>query len=153
MAHRKVYSAEFKQQAVQLAQQPGNTNQGIAHDLGISQSSLSGWIKAAREHGSLAFPGQGVARLTVEQEKIKRLEKELAMLRQEREILKAAAVFLGRTAPVWGLPAGLPRKQSEIPVCTRSAAPVSSADAVPGHGRDRKWIPLMASQTANKGRA
>ncbi len=52
----------------------------------------------AREHGSLAFPGQGVARLTVEQEKIKRLEKELATLRQEREILKAAAVFLGRTA-------------------------------------------------------
>ena len=98
MAHRKVYSAEFKQQAVQLAQQPGNTNQGIAHDLGISQSSLSGWIKAAREHGSLAFPGQGVARLTVEQEKIKRLEKELAMLRQEREILKAAAVWFAKEA-------------------------------------------------------
>ena len=41
MAHRKVYSAEFKQQAVQLAQQLGNTNQGTLHDLGISQSALS----------------------------------------------------------------------------------------------------------------
>ena len=30
-----------QQQAVQLAQQPGNTNQGIASDLGISQSALS----------------------------------------------------------------------------------------------------------------
>ena len=36
MAHRKVYSAEFKQQAVQLAQQPGNTNKGIAHTVGWS---------------------------------------------------------------------------------------------------------------------
>ena len=35
MAHRKVYTPEFKQQAVQLAQQPGNTNQRIASDLGI----------------------------------------------------------------------------------------------------------------------
>ena len=77
MAHRKVYTPEFKQQAVQLAQQPGNTNQGIASDLGISQSALSSWIKAAKEHGSLAFPGQGIARLTPEQETIKRLEREL----------------------------------------------------------------------------
>ena len=61
MAHRKVYTPEFKQQAVQLAQQPGNTNQGI-----ISQSALSSWIKAAKEHGSLAFPGQGVERMTPE---------------------------------------------------------------------------------------
>ena len=100
MAHRKVYSAEFKQQAVQLAQQLGNTNQGIAHDLRISQSALSCWIKAAREHGSLAFPGQGVARLTPDQETIKRLKRELEILRQEREILKSAAVFLGKTAPM-----------------------------------------------------
>ena len=53
MAHREVYTAEFKQQAVQLAQQPGNTNQGIASDLGISQSALSrGWFKEAATKGS-----------------------------------------------------------------------------------------------------
>jgi transposase-like protein len=39
MAHRKVYTPEFKQQAVQLARQPGNPNQGIPSDLGIRQSS------------------------------------------------------------------------------------------------------------------
>ncbi len=100
MTHRKVCTPEFKQQAVRLAQQPGNTNQGIANDLGVSQSALSSWIKAAKEHGSLAFPGQGIARLTPEQETIKRLEKELATLRQEREIPKAAAVFLGKAAPM-----------------------------------------------------
>ena len=83
-------------QAVHLAQQSGNTNQGIASDLGISQSALSSWIKAAKEHGSLAFPGQGVARLTPEQETIKRLERELVTLRQEREILKSAAIWFAK---------------------------------------------------------
>lgn len=29
MTHREVHSAEFEQSAVQLAQQPGNTNQNI----------------------------------------------------------------------------------------------------------------------------
>ncbi len=96
--HTKVWTHEFKQQAVQLAQQPGNTNQGIASDLGISQSALSSWIKAAKEHGSLAFPGQGIARLTPEQETIKRLERENEILRQERSILKAAAVWFAKEA-------------------------------------------------------
>ncbi|WP_456832511.1 transposase [Deinococcus sp. UYEF24] len=123
---------EFKQQAVQLAQQPSNANQGIASDLGISQSALSSWIKAANEYGSLAFPGQGVARLTPEEESIKRLERELVTWRQEMEILKSAAIFLGRTAPVWGLPAGWPRKQNDLPVCARPAAPVSSRGTVLG---------------------
>ena len=40
MAHREVYTPEFKQQAVQLAQQPGNTNQGTASHLRISGSAL-----------------------------------------------------------------------------------------------------------------
>lgn len=34
MTHHKVYTPEFKHQAVQLAKQSGNTNQGIANDLG-----------------------------------------------------------------------------------------------------------------------
>ena len=104
MAHRKVYTPEFKQQAVQLAQQLGNTNQGIASDLGISQSALSSWIKAAKEHGSLAFPGQGVARLTPEQETVKRLERELVTLRQEREILKSAAIWFAKEATLLAVP-------------------------------------------------
>jgi len=96
MAYRKVYTPEFKQQAVGLAQHPGNTNQGIASDMGVSQSALSSWNKAAKEHGSLAFPGQGVARLTLEQETIKRLERELITLRQERKILKSAAIWFAK---------------------------------------------------------
>ena len=47
MAHGKVYPPSSKWRAVQLARQTGNTNQGIASDLGISQAALSNSIKAA----------------------------------------------------------------------------------------------------------
>jgi len=35
MGTRKTYTAEFKQQAVELARQDGHTVEGIARDLGI----------------------------------------------------------------------------------------------------------------------
>jgi len=98
MANRKVYTPEVKQQTVQLAQQLGNTNEGSANDLRISQSALSSWIKAAKEPYSSAFPGPGVPRLAPGQETIKRLEHELVMLRQEREILKSVAIWFAKEA-------------------------------------------------------
>ena len=47
-AHRKVWTHESEQQAVPLARKLGNTDQGIAIDLGISQSALSSRIKAVK---------------------------------------------------------------------------------------------------------
>lgn len=99
MGTRRTYSAEFKQQAVELTRQPGNTVEGIARDLGVGRSTLQHWLRAAREHGQLAFPGQGKARLTPEQEEIKRLKRENEVLRQEREILKSAAVWFAKQNP------------------------------------------------------
>lgn len=96
MGTRKTYDAEFKQKAVELARQEGNTVEGIARDLGVGRSTLQNWVTADKKHGPLAFPGKGKARLTPEQEEIKRLKKELETLRQEREILKAAAVWFAK---------------------------------------------------------
>uniref|UniRef100_UPI001669681E transposase n=1 Tax=Deinococcus malanensis TaxID=1706855 RepID=UPI001669681E len=70
--------------------------EGIAKDLGICRSTLQKWLSAADQHGSLAFPGHGKARLTPEQEEIKRLKRENELLRQEREILKSAAVWFAK---------------------------------------------------------
>lgn len=96
MGTRKTYSAEFKCQATGLATQPDHTVDEIARDLGIGRSTLSNWIRMAREHGELAFPGKGKARLTPEQEELKRLRKEVETLRQERDILKSAAVWFAK---------------------------------------------------------
>ena len=96
MGTRKTYDAEFKRRAALLTRQEGNTVEGIARDLGIGRSTLQNWVTADKQHGPLAFPGKGKARLTPEQEEIKRLKRENEILRQEREILKAAAVWFAK---------------------------------------------------------
>jgi len=95
MTNRKTYTTQFKQDAVRLAESTGNVS-GTARNLGISDSVLRKWIKAAQQQGVRAFPGHGRQFLTPEQEEIKRLRAENEILRQEREIRKKAAAFFAK---------------------------------------------------------
>lgn len=95
MTNRRTYTAEFKRDAVRLAQSTENIT-SAARDLGIGLSALRKWIKAAQDAGGQAFPGQGHQALTTEQQELKRLRKENEILRQEREILKKAAAFFAK---------------------------------------------------------
>ena len=56
---QKTYTAEFKREAVQLAQTSGKPITQIARELGISDTSIHQWRKEMTEHGSEAFPGSG----------------------------------------------------------------------------------------------
>ncbi|GHO90784.1 hypothetical protein KSF_008320 [Reticulibacter mediterranei] len=56
---QKVYSKEFKEEAVRLAQTSGKPIAQIARELGISDSAIHGWRKELAEHGEEAFPGKG----------------------------------------------------------------------------------------------
>ncbi|RJF75703.1 transposase [Deinococcus cavernae] len=96
MTTRKNYTAEFKRQAIELAQRPDIGPSRAARDLGISLSALSRWRKQAEQQGSHAFPGHGRTAMTPQEQEIKRLQKELEILRQEREILKKAAAFFAK---------------------------------------------------------
>jgi transposase len=82
------YTKEFKQQAVTLFQTSGKSKTQIARDLGISDSALSKWCKEFENQGQEAFPGKG--RQTAIEEEMKRLKREVEILRQERDILKKA---------------------------------------------------------------
>ena len=96
---KKTYSIEFKLQAVNLAQQPDMTICQAARDLGVSPSGLTKWVNQANSHQALgrpAFTGRGVAALSESEQRIKDLERENAVLRQEREILKAAAKYFAK---------------------------------------------------------
>jgi transposase len=89
---RRTYTREFKIEAVQLLQRSGKTQREIADELGVSSSSLSRWKRKYGEDGEEAFPGHG--NLTPEKERIRQLEREAEILRQERDILKkAVAIF------------------------------------------------------------
>ena len=89
----RVYTKEFKIQAVSLATQPDMSINQAALDLGIPSQTLNTWVRHSKRTDRPAFIGRGVQALSEHEKRIKDLERENAVLRQEREILKAAAKF------------------------------------------------------------
>ena len=85
---RRVYTAEFKREAVRLLESSGKAATQVARDLGIGHSCLLRWKQRLTEDGEQALPGHG--RMTPEQGRIRELERENLVLRQERDILKEA---------------------------------------------------------------
>jgi len=90
---QKVYTREFKEEAVRLAQTSGKPITQIAREMGISDSSMHGWRKELAQHGEEAFPGSG--HQTSLEEENRRLKRELERVQQERDILKkAVSIFV-----------------------------------------------------------
>ena len=83
----RIYTKEFKTQAVQLATQPGMSVNQAAQDLGIPTQTLNTWVRHSKRTDRPAFTGRGVPALTEQEKRIKDLERENAVLRQEREIV------------------------------------------------------------------
>ena len=90
-AKRKIYTAEFKREAVSLITHHGYGVSEAARNLGIHATMLRKWQRTVEQQGAHAFPGNG--RLSPEQEELQRLRQENKRLRMEREILKKAALF------------------------------------------------------------
>lgn len=82
------YPQEFKIEAVRLYKQCGKSLREVADDLGVSTNALREWIKRVDIE---AGTREGLAQ--AEREELKRLRREVKILREEREILKKAAVF------------------------------------------------------------
>jgi transposase len=83
---QKVYTKEFKAEAVRLVQTSGKSITQIARELGISDSAIHNWRKELTEHGKEAFPGKGYQ--TALEEENRHLKQELERVQQERDILK-----------------------------------------------------------------
>jgi transposase len=81
---------EFRREAVRLALTSGRTRREIAEDLGIGLSTLTRWLgqeRDVREASEVPVDLHG---------ELKRLRRENAVLKQERDILKKAAAFFAR---------------------------------------------------------
>ena len=94
---RRQYDAEFKRNAIKLANEPGRTTNGVEKALGISQGLIGRWRNQMENHGELAFPGLGIEALTEEQKQIKELKNQLKDAELERDILKKAVAIFSRT--------------------------------------------------------
>src|SRR5215470_9669289 len=89
---RRVYTKEFKAEAVALAEKREKPISKIAMDLGLNENVLRRWMQRTREaagDGLQAFPGHGRPR----DAELARLRKEVKSLREVNEILKKAAVI------------------------------------------------------------
>ena len=93
---RRKYTEEFKREAVELSYNCGKSVDEVAHDFGISRSVLNRWRREAKQLGQQAFPGHGVQKLTPLEEENLRLKRELAIVTEEREILKKAVTIFSK---------------------------------------------------------
>ncbi len=83
---KREFTKEFKEQAVKLVVEQGVKIVQVAQDLGIGHSTVSRWVREARENGKNAFPGKG--NLLPWDEEKRELEKRLRRAETERDILK-----------------------------------------------------------------
>jgi transposase len=90
--HRKTYTKEFKESAVELYKSGDKTLHEISAELGMHPENIRRWLKESREGETKnvkVFPGHGNRR----DEEVYRLRKEVAELREINEILKKATAF------------------------------------------------------------
>jgi transposase len=95
---RRVYTKEFKAEAVALAEKREKPVSQVAKDLGLNESMLRRWVHESREAaggGATAFTGHGRPR----DEELARLRKENKALKAANEILKKAAVIFAQGEP------------------------------------------------------
>ena len=95
----KVYSEDFRREAVRLTESGAKSLTQIARELGIHLETLRGW---RRRYGKAAAPeaenGAVPAVVPSLEEENRRLRRENARLLEEREILKKATAFFAKDA-------------------------------------------------------
>jgi transposase len=93
---RKTYTREYKLEAVRLTTEDSLSVTQVARDLGLHANMLRKWRRQLQSDPQDAFPGKG--RMKPLEEEIHRLRRENTQLREERDFLKKAAVWLAREA-------------------------------------------------------
>ena len=94
------YTEEFKKSAIQLSLNSEKSAMQIAEELGMSNKTLYAWLRGyRREHNLESTSKTRVVKSNTSEslsEENKRLRKELATIKKEREILKKAAAYFAK---------------------------------------------------------
>ncbi len=93
MGRRSKYPEVFRREAVALALSSDDSRASVARRLGVNETTLRNWV------ADLAGEARQVDPLAVsvsEFEELRRLRREVAELRTEREILRKAAAYFAQ---------------------------------------------------------
>jgi transposase len=88
---RRTFTPEFKQQIVQLYTN-GKPKKDIIEEYQLSKSIIDTWIKQNQQSGSFKAKDNR----TEEENELIKLRKEIKQLQMENDILKQAALIIGR---------------------------------------------------------
>ena len=93
---RRSFTKEFKLEAIRLAETSGKAVSRLEKELGLSSGLLRLWLRQYREEGDVALLGKGAQ--DAERVRVRELERELAVVRQERDILKKAVSIFSQAS-------------------------------------------------------
>ncbi len=100
---RRTFTDEFRRSAVELMRQrrrEGASLAQIGRELAVRPALLWEWARKldGRGTGQVEAPGVAPASETLDEE-VRRLRREVARLREERDFAKKAAAFFARESP------------------------------------------------------
>ena len=91
---RRLFTEDFKREAIKLVTEQHLNVAAADRQLDVAPKSILSWI-AESERGELKA-SLGAAKLTADQHRIGELERELAIAREERDILKKATAYFAK---------------------------------------------------------
>jgi len=86
---RRKFDEQYKREAVRFLEETGRPLRDVATELGVSEQALSRWRQTYGD-------GTGEALSPSEAAELRRLRREVEILRQERDFLKKATAYFAK---------------------------------------------------------
>ena len=93
---RRKYTKEEKLEIVKLSLEDDQTVVGLAKRFDVTANTIYNWRSKYLKYEDKAFPGHGKKQMTVHEEEISKLKKELREAQLERDILKKAVSIFSK---------------------------------------------------------